>query len=288
MRTIVRPGAGHGGSGRGGGGHRSSPALRVCHLAKSFGPVRALRDVSFELNQGEVLGLLGDNGAGKSTLVNCLSGVIQPDAGTIEVDGERANFGSPHEAQNRGIEAVHQDLALVGSLDVAGNLFLHRELTRGWPASAIGWLDKRAMAKQAQEILASLRIDVPSVNEPVDRLSGGQRQAVAVGRAATWGRHIVLMDEPAAALGVEQAQKVLSLIKTLAAANIAVLLISHNMQHVMSVCDRAVVLRHGMKVGDLATGEIVARDLVDLITGSATQAPGIAYSAAAPENQPEE
>ena len=249
-----------------GAGPRTEHVLEARSLAKSFGGIRALVDVSFHLDRGEVLGLLGDNGAGKSTLVKCLSGVHRPDAGSILVDGSEVHLDSVPAAQALGIETVHQGLALVESLDVASNLFLNRELvsTRfGW----VGWLDKRRMYRQAEEILASLGIRIPSARAETVSLSGGQRQAIAIGRAVAWGRHIVLLDEPAAALGVEQSQHVLELIDQLRSSGVAVVLISHNMQHVVRVCDRAVVLRHGHKVADVAISDVSERDLVEHIAG---------------------
>lgn len=240
--------------------------LEVRDLSKRFGGLRALDTVSFQLRAGEVLGLLGDNGAGKSTLIKCLSGVYQPDSGQILVDGQEVRFSSPLDAQAAGIETVHQGLALVPTLDVASNLFLNREhLRRGlrW----LGWLDKRRMYRESEEILSRLAIRLPDPRTQVVDLSGGQRQAIAIGRAVAWGQHIVLMDEPAAALGVEQSRHVLELIKTLSSNGVAVVLISHNMQHVTEVCDRAVVLRHGRKVADVAMERVAERDLVHHIVG---------------------
>lgn len=245
---------------------RANRVLEVRDLSKSFGGVQALVDVSFHLTEGEVLGLLGDNGAGKSTLVKCLSGVHRPDAGEILVDGTEVAVDSVRTAQALGIETVHQGLALVESLDVASNLFLNRELTSrhlGW----LGWLDKRRMYQEAVEILNGLGIRLPSSRAETVFLSGGQRQAIAIGRAVAWGRHIVLLDEPAAALGVEQARHVLELIDNLRRRGVAVVLISHNMQHVTAVCDRAVVLRHGHKVADVAVADVSERDLIDHIAG---------------------
>jgi simple sugar transport system ATP-binding protein len=223
--------------------------------------------VSLDLRRGEVLGLLGDNGAGKTTLVKCVSGITRPDAGVLLVDGTPVRIDSPQQARELGIETVHQVLALVDTLDVATNLFLNREIVAR-PLRRIGWLDKRAMYRESERILEQLHIKVPSVRYAIDRLSGGQRQAVAVGRAVGWGRHIVLMDEPAAALGVEQSRHVLDLVMRLREQGVGVLFISHNMQHVVEVCDRAVVLRHGAKVGDVTIRDVTARDLVDLITGA--------------------
>lgn len=239
-------------------------ALEVRNIEKSFGAVRALQGVSLGVRAGEVMGLIGDNGAGKSTLINCLAGIIRPDAGQILLDGEEVIISSPHEARQHGIETVHQDLALIDTLDVSGNLFLNREILSG--PRALRWMNKRRMHREAKEILEGLRINIPSVRNPVEKLSGGQRQAVAVGRSVAWGRRIVLMDEPAAALGVEQARLVLELIATLREQGLAVVLISHNIQQVLDVCSRAVVLRHGAAVADLELEGVTGRDLVQLIT----------------------
>lgn len=253
--------------------HTSAPdtpdtQLELTGLSKSYGPVRALDDVSFSVRAGEVLGLVGDNGAGKTTLVKCLSGITRPDAGQIHLDGRPVTIDSPRAARALGIETVHQDLALIGSLDVAANLFLNRERTAGGGAlRPLGWLSNRRMRLEAKEILDRLRINIPSVRYPIEQLSGGQRQAVAVGRAVAWGNRIVVMDEPSAALGVEQTRLVLDLIRTLREQRIVVVLISHNMQSVLDVCTRAVVLRHGRLVQDVDVADVTARDLVDLITG---------------------
>lgn len=248
-----------------------SVGLEVRSLSKSFGAVRAAREVSFVIRRGEVLGLLGDNGAGKTTVVNCISGGLTPDSGEILINGSIVSIESPQAAHRLGVETVHQDLSLVDTLDVATNLFLNREHTFklgifGW----LGWLDRRRMYRESEEILDRLSIDIPSVRQPVDKLSGGQRQAVAVGRAVAWGNHIVVLDEPTAALGVEQTRLVLDLIKRLKKQGVAVLLVSHNMHDVIQVCDRVVVLRHGMKIGEVAGMEgITPRHLVDMITGVA-------------------
>jgi ABC-type sugar transport system ATPase subunit len=248
-----------------------APALEVRSLSRSFGPVQALSEVSLELFPGEVLGLLGDNGAGKTTLVRCLSGVLSPDEGSILVDGQEVRLDTPQRARDLGVEVVHQDLELVRTMDVASNLFLNRELrSRQAPLKWLRWLDKRRMYRESEAILDRLRIRVPSVRDSIEHLSGGQRQAVAVGRAVGWGRHIVLMDEPAAALGVQQAQHVLEIIRSLGESGVGVLLVSHNMQHVVEVCDRAVVLRHGRMAGSVRIPDVTPRDLVDLITGAAS------------------
>lgn len=244
-------------------------ALEVRELSKSFGPVQALRSVSLAVRRGEVLGLLGDNGAGKSTLVKCLSGLYAPDSGSILVHGEYVEIRSAEDARRAGIETVHQNLALVPELDVAANMFLNREPAVSIPlVHRLGWLDKKRMYTRTREILDRLHVHIPSVRQQVSNLSGGQRQAVAVSRAVEWSNDIVLLDEPTAAVGVEQASVILELIRNLAREGIAVLLISHNMQHVVDVCDRAVVLRHGTKVGDVSVPDVTPTDLVDLITGA--------------------
>lgn len=254
---------------------RGVPVLEVRSISKSFGAVRALSDVSFALHPGEILGLLGDNGAGKTTLVKCLAGILKPDSGTVFVHGKEVQIHDPQDAQRVGIETVHQNLALVPGLDVAANMFLNRERTsRVQGLSWIGWLSKRRMYEEAREILDRFHVRIPSVRQRVDQLSGGQRQAVAVSRAVEWGDDIVLLDEPTAALGVEQSAVILDLIRKLSEQQVAVLLISHNMQHVVDVCHRAVVLRHGEKVGDVAVPEVTATDLVDLITGATRAGPG--------------
>lgn len=241
-----------------------SAALEVRDIEKSFGAVNALKGVSFGVGAGEVVGLIGDNGAGKSTLINCLAGIIRPDAGRILLDGEEVTVSSPHEARQHGIETVHQDLALIDTLDVSGNMFLNREILSG--PRLLRLMNKRRMHREARAILEGLRINIPSVRNAVEKLSGGQRQAVAVGRSVAWGRRIVLMDEPAAALGVEQARLVLELITTLRDRGLAVVLISHNIGAVLDVCSRAVVLRHGEAVADLELAGVTGRDLVQLIT----------------------
>lgn len=247
----------------------SDVVLRVNEVSKSFGPVQALNNVSFSLQSGEVLGLLGDNGAGKSTMVKCLSGLYAPDSGSIFIHEEEYRFSSPDDARAAGVETVHQTLAVVPDLDVAANMFLNREITSSWwPARQLGWLNKRKMYGDTRAILDRLHVRVPSVRMRVGQLSGGQRQAVAVGRAVEWSRDIVLLDEPTAALGVEQSSTILGLIRRLADRGVAIILISHNMQDVVTVCDRAVVLRHGAKVGDVTIADVTAPDLVDLITGA--------------------
>ncbi len=249
-----------------------SAALAVDGLCKSFRAVQALDQVTLRLHYGEVTALLGDNGAGKSTLVKCVAGVYTPEAGMIKVDGSEARITSPEAARALGIETVHQTLAVIDTLDVAENLFLNREHTRGGLLGAwLGVLDKKRMRVETEQILDRLGIHIPSLRRPIGALSGGQRQAVAIGRATAWGQQIVMLDEPAAALGVKQAARVLDIIRSLRAAGAAVLLITHNMDRVSEVCDRAVVLRQGRKTADVSVKDSTKDDLVAYITGAKTQ-----------------
>lgn len=249
-----------------------APTLDVRGLRKSFGPVKAVRDVSFSVDAGEIVGLLGDNGAGKSTVIKCLAGVHGSDGGEIYVHGREAEIASPDSARAAGIETVFQDLALVPQLNVVQNLFLDREQVRGWfPARQLGVLDKKSMQHRTEEILAGLNIRIPSVRQLVETLSGGQRQAIAVGRAAEWSRDLVLLDEPTAAVGVEQSATILDLMRTLRDKGLSIVFISHNMQQVTDICDRAVVLRRGESVADVQIADVGSDDLVGLITGSRTE-----------------
>ncbi len=249
----------------------TTPALSVSNVSKSFRAVRALDGVSLNIHRGRVTGLLGDNGAGKSTLVKCIAGVYQPDGGTISIDGAVRRISSPDVARRLGVETVHQDLSLIDSLNVVENLFLNREYTRGGRLGArMGFLNKRRMHREGQATLARLDIAIPSLRRPVGLLSGGQRQAIAIGRAVAWGQRIVLLDEPAAALGVEQAQRVVDLILALREAGVAVLLITHNMDRVAAVCDNAVILRQGRKAAEVEIDQVTKDDLVGFITGAKT------------------
>ena len=240
--------------------------VRIRGLAKSFDAVQALRNADLTLMRGEVTALLGDNGAGKSTLVRCLTGVHPPDTGTIEIAGEPIRFHSPEDARRIGIETVYQDLALIEDLTVWQNLFLRREIVHRF--GPFSMLHKKAMRTGAAEVLASLQIDIPTVKATVRRMSGGQRQSIAIARAAHWGRMLVVMDEPTAALGVRETAAVESLIAQLRATGVTVLLISHDMAQVMRVADVAVVLRRGTTVARRRISEATADALVALITGA--------------------
>lgn len=247
----------------------NQPALEVIDICKNFGGVQALRGVSFTINKGEVVGLLGDNGAGKSTIVRCISGIHPPDSGTLKVNGKAITIPSPQDARNLGIETVFQDLAVVPDFDITANLFLNREILSKNPLlRCLGWLDNKAMQAQAERSLSRLNSRIPDFNQAISSLSGGQRQAVAIARAVNWGADIVIMDEPTAALGVEQCAQVNELIHLISSQGIAVLLISHNMQHVMETCDRALILLRGASVADVKISDVTAQDLVALITGA--------------------
>jgi fructose transport system ATP-binding protein len=248
----------------------AAPVLEVRDLSKQFGAVAALRGVSFALHQGEVLGLVGDNGAGKSTLVNVLSGALRPDDGTVFVDGREHRFNDPAESRRAGIETVYQNLSLIRTLDIAENVYLRREIHGpGTLGRLCRRLDKTAMRREVEKGLERLGVTLPPVRTKVGALSGGQRQAVAIARAVLWGSHIVIMDEPAAALGVKQTELVLSFVERLKSHGVSTIFISHNMQHVLRVADRVVVLRLGVKVADRPLhGSTTATELVSLITGA--------------------
>lgn len=248
-------------------------AIELKSLQKSFGGVKALKNVSFKINKGVVVGLLGDNGAGKSTLVRCISGIHEADSGEVLINGSPAKITSPLDARAVGIETVFQDLAMVPEFNITENLFLNREIKHKNPILKwLGWLDKKAMEKRSKKALNRLNSRIPSYDAQIHNLSGGQRQAVAIARAVNWGADIVIMDEPTAALGVEQSAQVNELINVISSQGVAVLLISHNMQHVVETCDRAVVLYQGESVADVAVSDVTKEDLVALITGAKTQA----------------
>ncbi len=245
-----------------------TPVVEMHGIVKNFGPVRALRGVDLRLDRHEVLGLVGDNGAGKSTLMKVLTGVHQPDAGEIFFEGQQLQFASPHDSRAIGIEMVYQDLALAGNLSVDNNIFLGREMTRSYLGGLIKFLDHKGMAREAVELLGRLRIDIKSVAFRVETLSGGQRQAVAIGRSAGFEAKVVIMDEPTAALAVKEVGKVLDLIHGLKDHNVSIILISHRLQDIFAVCDRIMVLRQGQVVGNTPESETNMDEIVALITGA--------------------
>ncbi|MEU1299264.1 ATP-binding cassette domain-containing protein [Streptomyces shenzhenensis] len=244
----------------------AEPLIACEDVSLSFGSVRALAEVSLTLRPGEITALVGDNGAGKSTLVRCISGVHRPDSGRILFDGAPVDFHSPEDAREAGIETVHQNLALVEDLAVWQNLFLNRELVRRFGPLAL--LDRRAMQKRAKEMVSALAVNVPAVDSRVRRLSGGQRQAVAICRAAGFSSRLVIMDEPTAALGVQETAKVEDLILKLRDDGHTVLLISHNFAQVMRLSDQVWVMRAGRCVGGRRTAETTGDEIVSLITGA--------------------
>ncbi|MBV9272591.1 MAG: sugar ABC transporter ATP-binding protein [Verrucomicrobia bacterium] len=241
------------------------PVLRVQSVSKRFGGVHALENVSLELNPGEVLALAGDNGAGKSTLIKIISGVHQPDEGQIFYDGAEVSFENPHKAREQGIETIYQDLALADNLDVGANVFLGREpLKRMFGLSV---LDRKRMRNEAAEALRVLDIRINRFDLPLRSLSGGQRQAVAIGRAIHWKAKVLIMDEPTAALGVPEQRKVIALIKSLKQSGVGVIFISHNLVDIFAVSDRIVVLRRGQKVGETATQATNSDEIVRWMVG---------------------
>ena len=244
----------------------SDTLLAVDDVSLSFGSVRALVDVSLTLREGEITALVGDNGAGKSTLVRCISGIHRPQSGTIALSGSDLHFKSPEDAREVGIETVHQNLALVEDLTVWQNLFLNRELVHRFGPFAV--LDRRGMQRQAQEMVSTLAVNVPAVRSRVRRLSGGQRQAVAICRAAGFSSKLVIMDEPTAALGVQETARVEDLITKLRDDGHAVLLISHNFAQVMRLSDQVWVMRAGRCVGGRRTADTTGEEIVALITGA--------------------
>jgi len=247
-------------------GRSRDRVLTMRGIGKHFGAVKALTDVDFWVNEGEVVALVGDNGAGKSTLVKVLAGVHAPDAGTIEFDGDFVDIPSPADAQELGIATVFQDLALCDNLDVVANLWLGRELVDGTA------LDEVDMEQRTWTLLRELSAKIPSVRIPVASLSGGQRQTVAIARSLIGDPRVVILDEPTAALGVAQTAEVLNLIERLRERGHGVILISHNMADVMAVADRVVVLRLGRNNGVYNVAEVTSETLIAAITGAADNA----------------
>ncbi|RJO69298.1 sugar ABC transporter ATP-binding protein [Nocardia panacis] len=245
-------------------------ALEAFGLVKRYGGVEALRGANFQARAGEVVALIGDNGAGKSTLVKCLSGAERPDGGEIRLAGERVEFATPTAARRLGVETVYQDLAVAPDLDPAANLFLGREIPRRGLLGKLGMLDKSGMKAQAVEHFRRLGVTLPSIDVPIAALSGGQRQSVAVARAVMWASRVVFMDEPTAALGVVQRERVLEVVRRVRDEGIAVVLISHNMPEVLAVADRIEVLRLGTRVARFTAADATLEQLVAAMTGALT------------------
>jgi simple sugar transport system ATP-binding protein len=256
----------------------SEPLLEARGLVKNFGRVQALRGASFAAYPGQVSALIGDNGAGKSVLVKCLSGVLQPDAGQILMEGRDIKVDSPLVGMRRGIETVYQDLALADDLEASANLFLGREqLVRGrwgWLERPLGWigvLDRRRMREESTAAFRELGVQLQEVRAPIALLSGGQRQSVAVARSVVWASKVIMLDEPTAALGVVQRAHVLEVIRRVRDRGIAVVLISHNMPEVLEVADTIQVLRLGRRVARFQASETSLEQLVGAMTGALIQ-----------------
>ena len=248
------------------------PILEARGIVKRYGHVVALDGADLELYPGEILAIIGDNGAGKSTLIKALSGALQPDDGEINLDGERVHFRSPRDARRAGIETVYQDLAVAPALDIASNIFLGRELRRRGPQGRVlRMLNKGAMRREAARHFAELQIGIRSMAQPVENLSGGQRQGVAVARAATWARRVVIMDEPTAALGVKETRQVLDLIRRVRERGMPVILISHDMPHVFELADRIQIMRLGRRVAIVTPQSHSMPEAVAIMTGATAE-----------------
>mgnify|MGYP001092779627 CR=1 FL=1 len=251
--------------------YEKKPVLEVKGVSKKFGAIQALKDVDFEVFYGEVVGLVGDNGAGKSTLIKVISGVHNPDSGQIFYQGKRVTITSPRVSTDLGIATVYQDLALCDNLDVVANLFVGREISKKtFPGlKNLYWLDETAMEKRALDLLERLNVPIPSVRRVVATMSGGQRQSVAVTRAVMENCSLVMLDEPTAALGVEQTERVMKLIQKLKSGNdMGVIVISHNMQDIFEITDRIIVLRLGKRVATFETKSARPDQVVAAITGA--------------------
>jgi ABC-type sugar transport system ATPase subunit len=247
----------------------AEPILEVRGVRKRYGSVEALRGVDFTLRPGEIVGLVGDNGAGKSTLVKVISGAVAPDEGDILVNGSRFTFDDPLHARRAGIETMYQDLSLIPTLSIAENAYLGREEFRGGRfGRSIRWMAKKRMRRNVEQGFEELGLTLPPPSTQVTALSGGQRQAVAIARAVLWGSHIVMLDEPTAALGVRQTEIVLSFIERLRDRDVGVVFISHDVPHLLRVADRLVVLRLGSKVYDGPKRDVDSTSLVAMMTGA--------------------
>jgi len=244
----------------------STPVLAATGISRHFGGVIALEAVNFCVFPGEICALIGDNGAGKSTLTRILSGADRPDSGSLMIDGQPVVFDSPRSAQQYGIATVYQDLALAPELTPVENLFLGREELKNGMAGKLGMLNRASMRRKAVEQFARLGVNLRSLSVPVSSLSGGQRQSVAIARAAMWAGRVIFMDEPTAALGVVQTDRVLQLIRQVRDTGIAVVLISHNMPQVLEIADRIEVLRLGKSVTQMPTRGLRVEDLISLMT----------------------
>jgi fructose transport system ATP-binding protein len=251
------------------GGTQYNIVMSAKGLVKRYGQVTALDGADFELRAGEILAVIGDNGAGKSSLIKCLSGATVPDEGVISLDGQPVQFKSPIDARRAGIETVYQDLAVAPAMSIAENLFLGREIRRpGFAGNVLRMLDKKMMLQESIERMNDLKVGIRSMTQAVETLSGGQRQCVAVSRAAAFAQHVVIMDEPTAALGVKEGNMVLELIRRVRDKGLPVVLISHNMPHVFEIADRIHVARLGKRAAVLNPKNISMSDTVAVMTGA--------------------
>ncbi len=246
-------------------GGAQPPVLEVRGLSKRFGGVHALEKVDFALRAGEVVALAGDNGAGKSTFTKLISGVFQPSEGEIRYRGQPVSFDGPQAARAQGIETIYQDLALADNLDIGGNVFLGRELKTRF--LGLPWIERRRMREEAAKAVAVVDVHLLRLERPVRALCGGQRQAVAIGRAIYWDARVLIMDEPTAALGVPEQRKVMELIRGLRSKGIGVIFISHNLADMFAVSDRIVVLRRGIVAGEREVGAVDPEEIVRLMVG---------------------
>lgn len=244
------------------------PILELKNISKHFGNVIALNNINFELYPNEILALLGDNGAGKSTLIKIISGALRPTEGEIYYKGKRVEFETPKDAKKLGIETVYQDLALVDTLNVHSNIFLGREIIGKYLGGIIRILKNREMEKKTKEMLNELEINIDDVRAEVENLSGGQKQAVALAKSIFWGKEVVILDEPTAALGVRESKKALELIVKLKKKYLSIIVITHNIQHAFHIADRIIILRHGNRIGTKNVKETNPDEIVKMITGA--------------------
>ena len=249
----------------------TTPILEARNIVKTYGHVNALEGANFSVSSGEVVALIGDNGAGKSTLTKVISGVVHPDSGELLFEGTPVEIHSPSDAQALGIETVYQDLALAPDLDGAANVYMGRELLKPGLLGRLGVLDKRAMKVATEDAFTQLGVAIKDAGAAVAYLSGGQRQGVAVARAASWASRVIIMDEPTAALGVVQTENVLNVIRRVRDRGVAVVLISHNMPDVLKVADRIEVLRLGRRVASFKRDDATIESLVGAMTGAIVQ-----------------
>jgi len=249
-----------------------SKILELKGITKRFGGVIALDKVDFEVYENEIVALVGDNGAGKSTLIKVISGINTPDSGEVYLDGKKVEINEPVDAIELGIETIYQELALFDNLDASANIYAGREIVSKGLGRLIGWMDQRKMKEDAKLLLDNLGINIPNIEKNVEIFSGGQRQSVAISRSIKWGKKIVIMDEPTAALGVKESLKLLEFIRSIIKKVRGIIIISHNIEHVIGVAHRAVVLRGGKRIGSIQIPEYedsekLHKDLVMMITG---------------------